>query len=76
MDDGDPVGGDRVRVGLGRQTMGRPAGVADADYPLHRLAVEPPGEVDELALGSAALDPAVDQGRDAGRIVTAIFEAP
>ena len=76
VDDGDPVGGDRVGVGLGRQAMGRPAGVADADNPLHRLAVEPPGEIAELALGAAALDAAVDQGRNAGRIIAAIFEAP
>jgi hypothetical protein len=33
-------------------------------------------EVDELALGAAALDAAVDQGRDPGRIVAAIFEPP
>ena len=75
MDDGDPVGGDRMGIGLGRQAMRRPAGVADADRPLHRLVIEPPGEVDELALGAAALDAAVDQGRDAGRIIAAIFEA-
>jgi hypothetical protein len=33
-----------------------------ADHPLHRLAVEPPGEVDELALGATAFDLTVDQG--------------
>ena len=76
MDDGHPVGRDRVGVGLGRQAMGRPAGVADADHPLHRLVVEPSGEVDELALGAPAFDPAVDQGRDPGRIIAAVFEAP
>ena len=67
VDDGDPVGGDRMGVGLGRQAVGRPAGVADADHPVHRLAVEPPGEVVELALGPPALDLAVDQGCDPGR---------
>src|SRR5216683_3152894 len=76
MDDGDPVGGDRMRVGLGRQTMGRPAGMADADHPLHRLVTEPLGEVDELAFGTAAFDTPIDQGRNAGRIIAAVFEAP
>ena len=33
------------------------------------------GEIGELALGAAALDPAVDQGRDPGRIIAAVFEA-
>src|SRR6266478_5560544 len=76
VDDGDPVGGDRMGVGLGRQAMGRPSGVADADHPLHRLAVETLGEVDELALGASALDAAVNQGRYPGRIIAAVFEAP
>ena len=43
VDDGNPVGGDRVGVGLGRQPVGRPAGVANADHPLRRLAFEPLG---------------------------------
>ena len=74
MDDGDPVGGDRMGVGLGRQAVRRPAGMADADRALHRLVIEPRGEVGELALGAAALDAAVDQGRDPGRIIAAVFE--
>ena len=76
VDDGDPFGRDRVGVGFGRQAMRRPAGVADADRPLHRLVVEPPGEIDELALGPPPLDAAVDQGRDPGRIIAAVFEPP
>src|SRR5215472_12672206 len=72
--DGNPVGGDRMGVGLGRQAVGRPAGMPNADHPLHGFAVEPPGEVDELAFGASALDPAVDQGGDAGRIIAAVFE--
>ena len=76
MDDGDPVSCDRVRVGLGRQAMRRPTSVPDADHPLHRLAVEPPGEVDELAFRLPAFDASLDQGPDAGRIIPAIFEAP
>jgi hypothetical protein len=50
--------------------------VADADHPVHRLVIEPPREVDELALSSAAIDAPVDQGCDPGRIIAAVFEAP
>ncbi len=74
--DSDPVGGDRMGIGLGRQAMRRPAGVPDADHPLYRLVIEPPGEVDELAFRSPAFDASVDQRPDSGRIVPAIFEAP
>src|SRR5207237_9268535 len=34
------------------------------------------GEVDELALGAPALDAAVDQGRNPGRIIAAVLQAP
>jgi hypothetical protein len=44
--------------------------VADADS-LRRLTVEPPGEVDELALDAPAFDMTVDQGGYAGRIIAA-----
>ena len=58
-----------------RLAVGRPARVADADRAGQRLAAEPRLEVDQLALGAPALDVAVDQGGDAGRIVAAIFQA-
>src|ERR1700730_17285780 len=74
VDDGDPVGRNRMGVGLGRQTMGSPAGVADADHPLDRLPGETFSEVDELALGAPALNAAVDEGRNPGRIIAAVFE--
>jgi hypothetical protein len=76
MDDGDPVGRDRVGVGLGRQAMGSPSRCGRCRSPLRRLVVEPPGEVDELALGAPAFDTTVDQGGYAGRIIAAIFQAP
>src|SRR5271168_3492857 len=38
------------------------------------VSVEPPGEICELALGAPALDAAVDQSRDPGRIIAAVFE--
>src|SRR5215831_13931621 len=72
--DGNAVCCDRMSIGLGRQAVGRPPGVADTDHPLHRVVVEPPGEIDELAFGAPTLDAAIDESGDAGRIVAAIFE--
>src|SRR5690606_4042011 len=46
----------------------------DADAAAHGLPCDQPRQILQLALGAAALDPAVDDGRDAGRIVAAIFE--
>jgi hypothetical protein len=60
-------------AGRGKGT-GCPAGVADADHPMDRLAVEPPGEIVELALGPPPLDLPVDQGCDPGRVIAAVFE--
>ena len=65
MDHGDAARGDGMGVALARHAMRRPARVADADPALHRLGREPRLELGELALGAAALDRAVDQGRDA-----------
>src|SRR6185437_8987982 len=76
VDDRDAVGGDRMGVGLARHAMRRPAGMADADPALDRLLGETRLEPRELALGAAALDMAIDQRRDAGRIIAAIFEPP
>ena len=75
MDDRDPLGRDRMRVGLGRLAVRRPAGMADADGALDRIEVESAGEVGELAFGAAALDAAIDKSGDAGRIIAAVFEA-
>ena len=64
----------RMGVALRRLAVGRPARVADADRAGQRLAAEPRLEIDQLALGAAALDVAVDQRGDARRIVAAIFQ--
>jgi hypothetical protein len=40
-----------------------------------RLVGEKPFEVEQLALGTAARELAVDDGGDAGRIIAAVFEA-
>src|SRR5262249_25358026 len=73
VDDGDPIGDDRVGIGLGRLAMSRPARVADPDSTLHRLIVEALSEIVELTLGPPPLDAPVDQGRDPGRIIAAVF---
>ena len=73
--DRDPLGGMRVRVALGRPAVGRPAGVADADRALERLARELAFEVAQLAFGAPAREvPAFERG-DAGRVIAAVFEA-
>ena len=72
--DRHPVGGDGMGVALRRLAVGRPARVADADRARQRLRAEPRLEVDQLALGAAAIDVAVDQGGDARRVVAAIFQ--
>ena len=63
-----------VGVVAGRRAVGRPAGVADADHAGQRLLLEHPLEVDELALGAAALDAAVDQRGDAGAVVAPVLQ--
>ena len=69
-----------VAIGWALPSVGRPC-VAQRVWPMPIVpasgsACEPRLEIAELALGAAALDVAVDQRRDAGRIVAAIFEAP
>ena len=64
----------RMGVALGRLAVGRPARVADADGAGQRLDAEPRLEIHQLAFGAAALDVAVVQGGDAGRVVAAIFQ--
>ena len=74
MDDGEPLGGMRMGVGLGRCAVRRPAGVADADRALQRLGLQSVEEIDQLALGAPAGQPAVLQRRDAGGIVAAVLQ--
>ncbi len=76
MNDGDAVRGDRMGVGLGGQAMRRPAGVPDPDPPLDRFFFKPFDKIIELALNPPSLDPPIDQGRDARRIIASIFETP
>src|SRR5271165_5166750 len=62
-------------VGLGRLAVRRPAGVADADRARERMGCEFGLEILKLALGPPPLQPAVLEGRDAGRVVAAVFES-
>ena len=62
-------------VGLGRLAMRRPAGVADADRAREGMGRELGLEILEFALGAPPLEPPVLEGRDAGRVVAAVFES-
>ena len=76
MDYGQPRGGVRVGVGLVRAPVRRPAGMADPDGARQRRLDEFALQVRELALRTAAVEPAPLQGGDAGRVVAAIFKSP
>ena len=53
-------------VADGRGAVGRPARMGDSDRPGERMGGELGGEIVELALGAAALEPAVQDRADAG----------
>src|SRR3546814_18414432 len=61
-------------VVLGRPTVSRPAGVADADGAVERLALDNAGEIGKLALGAPAVDRAVAQRGDARGVVAAVLQ--
>ncbi len=75
VDDRHPVGGMGMGVGFVGNAMGRPSGMADADGAADRLFGHAFGQVGKLALGPAAVDGPIDQGRDPGRIVAPVFQA-
>ena len=74
--DGDALVHVRMGVALDRLAVRRPARVAEAGVALQRMVGEPQLEVLELALGAPAVEMAVLDGGDAGRIIAAIFEPP
>ena len=76
VDHGDAAGGVRMRVGLARLAMRRPARVPDACRAAHRAAGDEALQLRELALGPAQLDRAVGEGREPRRIVAAVLEPP
>ena len=69
-----------VGVGVGvvdrRLSVGCPAGVPDPDGAGQGLLGDDLFEPPYLAFRTTALDRAIDQGRDAGGVVAAIFEPP
>src|SRR6516165_7158122 len=75
MHHGDVFSSVRMGIVLGRPTMGRPAGMADADRAGKRLAREPGLEIFELTYGAPPREFAGFQRRDARGIIAAIFEA-
>ena len=72
--DRDPRGRVRMRVVLGRRPVRGPSGMADAGRPGQRRAIEGGGEVAQFPLGAAAVDVAIDQRRDAGAVIAAVFQ--
>ena len=56
VDDGDIAGKMRMGIGLVRHAMRSPAGVADADGARQRFVAQAVFQIDELALGAAAVE--------------------
>ena len=76
VDERDPADDVGMGVADGRSAVGRPARMGDPDRSGERPGGELGGEIVELALGPAALERAVQDRADAGRVIAAIFEAP
>ena len=74
VNDRDAIDEMRMGIRLVRHTVSGPAGVRDADIAWKRFAGELGLEIEELAFGAAAIELAVVDGGDAGRIIAAIFE--
>ena len=66
----------RVGVGLGRASVGGPAGVADAGMPLDGRAGEERFKAREFALGAPQRDAAAVQDGDTGRVVAPVLQLP
>ena len=66
----------RVGVALDRLAVGGPAGVTETGAALQGLVGEPQLQVPELALGAAAIEVAVLDGGNAGRVIASVLETP
>src|SRR5208282_708587 len=76
VDDRDRAGFVRMRVFLRRAAVCRPSRVSDSDVALQGRVGQQMAQIFELALGATNFElAALDDRRDAGRIVAAIFEA-
>ena len=76
VDHREPLGGVRVRIGLVRLAMRRPARMPDADEPREWRFAKTMLEVAQLALGAPAGQLRRFQRGDASRIVSAVFQSP
>jgi hypothetical protein len=76
VDDDDAAGAVamRVRIFLGRTSVGRPARVADAVVPVERVAGQHFFQTRELAGASPQLDRAVAHDGDARRVIPPVLE--
>jgi hypothetical protein len=74
MDNGHPRGHMGMGVALIRHAMGCPAGVTNSDVTFERVFLEHSGQIDELALGAAAVNRAIDECRDPCGVIAAIFQ--
>ena len=70
----DRAAGVRMGIVHRRRAMGGPAGMRDAGGPGSRLSHQLFGQILQLALGPAAIEPAIMHGTDAGGIIAAIFQ--
>src|ERR1700722_15975827 len=75
VNDGHVFGGMRMGVVLGWLAMGRPPRVSDAGMTGERFGFQPRFKIFEFALGAAAFEMIALEGRNASRIIAAIFEA-
>ncbi len=74
MNNRKALGDVRMGVTLHRLAVRRPAGMANTDDTRKRFSSQSLLQIDQLAFGTAAIELAVLQGGDTGRIVAAIFK--
>src|SRR5690606_124081 len=74
MNDRKALGNVRMCIALHRLAVRRPAGMANTDDTGKRFSSQSLFEIDQLAFGAAAVELAILQGGDTGRIVAAIFK--
>ena len=74
MDNAHRPGCVRMRICFRSRPMRGPARMADADRSRQGLFAKPPLQIAQLALGTTTIQPTAIQRRDAGRVVSAIFE--
>ena len=64
----------RVGVDFVRHAVGCPTGVADPDITGQRCLIQQGLQVEQFSFGTSAVNAAVHQGRDTGRIITPVFQ--